>query len=115
MDYGKSKRGITVCAAEAFIGSGRSNLEGSVLRLWFSFALAGLMVAFSLPFFAIRRFLAGPGSTVASFLPRFSRRRTAGSFEHQMLWASDEFGFEHALQAYEDLIEAHVSTPRMQK
>ena len=79
-----------------------------MLRCWFSLARAGLLVAFSLPFFAIRRFLAGPGSRVASFLPSFSRRRQAGGFEHQRLWASDEFGFEHALRAYEELIDAHV-------
>jgi len=87
-------------------------LEGSVLRFWFSLALAGLLIAFSLPLVAVRRFRAGPGSTAASFLPSFIRRRRAGSFEHQRLWASDEFGFEHAIQAYEDLIDAHVSTPR---
>jgi hypothetical protein len=87
-------------------------LEGSVLRFWFGFALAGLLVAFSFPFFAIRRFLAGPGSTVASFLPSFSRRQQTGGFEHQRLWASDEFGFEHAIRAYEELIDAHVWRPR---
>ena len=83
-----------------------------MLRFWFCLALAGLLVAFSLPFFAIRRFLAGPGFALASFLPSFRWRWRASCFEYQKLWASDEFGFEHALQAYEELIDAHVSTPR---
>ena len=81
-----------------------------MFRLWFSFALAGLLVAFSLPFVAIRRLVAGPGLRVAWFPAIFLRRSQTARFEHQRLWASDEFGFEHAVQAYEKLIDAHVST-----
>ncbi len=83
-----------------------------MLRLWFSLALAGLLLAFSLPLFVILRILAGQGSKVASFLTNFSMRRQRDGFEPQKLWASDEFGFEHAIEAYEELIDAHVSTPR---
>ena len=83
-----------------------------MFRLWFNFALAGLLIAFSLPFVVIRRFLAGPGLRVASLFAIFSRRSQTARFEHQRLWASDEFGFEHAVQAYEKLIDAHVSTAR---
>jgi hypothetical protein len=81
-----------------------------VLRC-FSLAFAGLLVVFSLLRFATRRLLAGVGSRVAA-KPSFGRRRQGGEFEPKKLWASDEFGFDHALQAYEDLIDAHVSTPR---
>ena len=83
-----------------------------MFRLWFSFALAGLLVAFSLPFVAIRRFLAGPGLGAALFFAISSRRSQTARFEHQRLWASDEFGFEHAVQAYEKLIDAQVSTQK---
>ena len=86
-----------------------------MLRCWFSLALAGLLVAFALPLFAIRRCLAGFGTTVASFLPGFRRRRRSANFEHQRLWASDEFGFEHAIEAYEELIDAHVAHVRRRK
>ena len=85
-----------------------------MFRLWFNFALAGLLIAFSLPFVVIRRFLAGPGLRVASLFAIFSRRSQTARSEHQRLWASDEFGFEHAIQAYEKLIDAHVCTPENQ-
>ncbi len=83
-----------------------------MLRFWFSLTLAGLLFAFALPLFAFRHFLAGLGSVDASVLPHLRRRRRAADFNQQMLWALDEFGFEHALQAYEELIDAHVSSPR---
>jgi len=86
-----------------------------VLRFWFSFALAGLLVAFTLPLFAIRRFLAGFGSADASVLPHFGRHRRAGHFENSKLWASNEFGFEHAIEAYEELIDVHVAHVRRPK
>ena len=81
-----------------------------MLRFWFGLALTGLLVAFSLPLIAICRIFAGPDSMAASFPPGFRRRRRVDGFDDQKLWASDEFGFEHALQAYEELIDAHVST-----
>jgi hypothetical protein len=34
------------------------------------------------------------------------------NFEQQRLWASDEFGFEHAIEAYEEVIDAHVWRPK---
>ncbi len=80
-----------------------------MLRFWFSLAFAGLLVAFVLPLFAIRRCLAGFGTSSASFLPGFRWRRRAGGFDHQRLWASDEFGFEHAIEAYEELIDVHAA------
>jgi hypothetical protein len=100
-----------VSAAEACFArdAATGSLEGSVLRFWFSLTLAGLLVAFALPLFAIRRCLADFGTTVASFLPGFRWRRRSANFEQQRLWPSDEFGFEHAIQAYEELIDVHVA------
>ncbi len=83
-----------------------------MLRFCLGLALAGLLFAFTLPLFALRRLLAGFGSTGATVLPRLQKRRRAADFEQQKLWALDEFGFEHALQAYEELIDAHVRRPR---
>jgi len=83
-----------------------------VLRFWFSLTLAGLLFAIAFPLIVFRPFLAGFGSADASVLPHLRRRQRAADFDQQRLWALDEFGFEHALQAYEELIDAHVSTPR---
>ena len=63
-----------------------------MFRCWFSLAFARSLVAFALP-----------------LLPNFRGRRRAGGFDHQRLWASNEFGFAHAIEAYEELIDAHVS------
>ena len=83
-----------------------------MLRCWFNLALAGLLVTFALPLFAVLRLIAGSGSAVASVLPHFRRSWMVANFEQQRLWASNEFGFEHAIEAYEEVIDAHVWRPK---
>ena len=79
-----------------------------MLRSCLSFVRAGLLIALSLALLAILRIFAGAGSRLASLLPNLGMRGRRNVFEPQKLWASDEFGFDHAIEAYEELIDAHV-------
>lgn len=73
------------------------------LRLSFSLVL----ILLSLPFLAVSFLVAALCAAVAAAFPHF-RRRQAGATGLTRLRPVDEFGFEGALAAYEDLIGAHA-------
>jgi len=74
------------------------------LRLSFSM----LLILLSLPFLAVSFLLAAVCAAVAAVFPRFHRPRQANALDLSKLRPVDEFGFEHALDAYEELIGAHA-------
>lgn len=86
-----------------------------MLRCWFSLAFVRSLAAFALPLLGISRLPAESGPAAESVLPNFRGRGRAGGFDHQRLWASNEFGFAHAIEAYEELIDAHVAHARRPK
>jgi hypothetical protein len=87
-------------------GAATAPLEGFVFRPWFGFAHTRILSVLSLPLLAIALLIAAICSVVFAVYSPFRRRRGIG--EHQRPWASDEFGFEHAIEAYEELIDAHM-------
>lgn len=79
-----------------------------MLRPWFGLALTGILCALSLPFFAISLLMATIwAALVAVFAPFRSRKRSIDS-DIRNAWAANEFGFERAIEAYEELIDAHA-------
>ncbi len=79
-----------------------------MFRPWFGFALTGLLCALSLPLIAFSMLIAGAFSaTVALGTPYRDERRTRKS-EIEKKWRSNEFAFERAIEAYEELIDAHA-------
>ncbi len=83
-------------------------LEGIVFRPWFSLALAGMLYVFLLPFFAISLVIAAIGSTAVAVVPPFRRHRRSIDSDVRKAWTANEFGFERAIEAYEELIDAHA-------
>lgn len=77
----------------------------------FRLAVAGLLVACSLPLLAVSLLIAGVGTACFALLTRFGVREDAASADLRRLWAADEFRFENAIQSYEDLIDAFAQRP----
>jgi hypothetical protein len=75
-----------------------------MLDLLLRAALAALLVAFLFPLFTISRLNAGFAFTEAA-VPTRRRRRTAGDLDPRAKWSADEFAFERAIEAYEELID----------
>jgi hypothetical protein len=72
------------------------------------FALTGLLCALSLPLIAVSMMIAGAcTATVALGTPLRERQRIRKS-EIEKKWHSNEFAFERAIEAYEELIDAHA-------
>ncbi|HEY1804709.1 MAG TPA: hypothetical protein VGG45_09530 [Terracidiphilus sp.] len=79
-----------------------------MFRPWFGFALTGILCALSLPFIAISMLIAGAcTATVALGSPIRERERNHDA-ELEKKWRSNEFAFERAIEAYEELIDAHA-------
>jgi hypothetical protein len=79
-----------------------------LFRPWFGFALTGILCALSLPLIALSMLIAGVfTATVAIGSPLRARQRIRDSTIEKK-WRSDEFAFERAIEAYEELIDAHV-------
>ena len=87
-------------------GTATAPLEGFVFRPWFGLAHTKTLSVLSLPLLAIALLIAAVCFVAFAVYSPFRRRRAAG--ERQRLWASDEFGFEHAIEAYEEVIDAHI-------
>ena len=82
--------------------------RNAVFRPWFGFALTGILCALSLPFIAVSMLIAGAcTATVALGSPLRERQRIRES-EIEKKWQSNEFAFERAIEAYEELIDAHA-------
>lgn len=79
-----------------------------MFRPWLGFALTGLLCALSLPLIAVSMMIAGAcTATVALGTPLRERQRIRKS-EIEKKWHSNEFAFERAIEAYEELIDAHA-------
>jgi len=80
-------------------------LEGSVLRRWLTRSRAGFLAACSLPFFAVSLFFAGLGYGRSVVSRRFWRRRLGGGEGARLKWSANQFDFERAIEAYEEVID----------
>ena len=74
----------------------------------FRLSLSIFLILLSLPFLAVSYLLAALCTAVATLFPRFHRTRHAIAVDLSELRPVDEFGFENALEAYEELICAHA-------
>jgi len=79
-----------------------------VFRPWFGLALTGILCALSLPFFAISLVIAGICTAPMAIWAPFRRRKRARNSDIRKTWRSNEFAFERAIEAYEELIDAHA-------
>ena len=77
-------------------------------RGWIHLALAGLLVACSLPILAISFVIAALGAGLAAMIPRKRKRKRARAIDVQKTWAADEFAFDRAIESYEALIDAQA-------
>jgi hypothetical protein len=79
-----------------------------LFRPWFGFALTGILCALALPLIAFSMISAGVCSAVyALWSPVQGRQRPIDS-DIRKRWQSNEFAFERAIDAYEELIDAHA-------
>ena len=76
------------------------------------FALSFLVVAFSLPLLAVSLLIAALCTAVIAILPGLLKRNPEDVIALQKLRTVDEFNFEEAMNAYEELIGAHVRRQR---
>jgi hypothetical protein len=94
----------------AGFGPGRGSSaarRNALFRPWFGFALTGILCALALPLIAISMASAGVWSAVyALWSPAEWRPRPIDS-EIRKRWQTNEFAFERAIDAYEELIDAH--------
>lgn len=88
------------------------SLEGSVFRDCLRFAISFLLVAFSLPLLAVSFLIAALCTAVAAILPGPLKRNDQDVIALQKLRTVDQFNFEEAMNAYEELIGAHVRRQR---
>ena len=72
------------------------------------FALAFLLVAFSLPLLAVSFLIAALCTAAVAIGPGLLKRNDGDVIAMQKLRAVDQFNFEEAMSAYEELIGAHV-------
>jgi hypothetical protein len=79
----------------------------SRFRPGFRFALEAIDFACSLPLLAISFAIAGLGTAAAAVAALFRRQRPAAGMSTPAAWSSDQFAFGRAVDAYEDLIDAH--------
>jgi len=70
--------------------------------------LSILLILLALPFLAVSFLLAALCTAAAGVFPRFHTPRQARAIDLSRLQPVDEFGFENAMVAYEELIDAHA-------
>jgi hypothetical protein len=76
------------------------------------FALSFLLLAFSLPLLAVSFLIAALCTAVVAILPGLLKRNDQDVIALQKLRVVDQFNFEEAMSAYEELIGAHVRRQR---
>jgi hypothetical protein len=81
--------------------------EGIVLRTWFALAFTGALCVLSLPFFAISLLIAAICSAAVAFISPDRGCRQSIDSGIRETWAANEFQFDRAIEAYEELIDAH--------
>jgi hypothetical protein len=110
LDSGHTRREVAQLVSDAGFGSAAEPelLEGSVLRPWFGLVLTGILCALSLPFFAISLLIATIYAAGVAVISPFRSRKRSNDSDFRNAWAANEFGFERAIEAYEELIDAHA-------
>jgi hypothetical protein len=76
------------------------------------FALPFLLVALSLPLLAVSFLIAALCTAVVAVVPGLLKRNDQHVITLQKLRVVDQFNFEEAMNAYEELIGAHVRRQR---
>lgn len=89
--------------------------EGFVLRPWFGLALTGVLCVLSLPLIAISLLIAAICTAAFALYSPIRRRRRSIDSGMRDAWAANEFGFERAIEAYEELIDAHVGAHALRR
>ena len=79
-----------------------------MFRPWFGFALTGILCALALPLIAFSMASAGVWSAAYALFSPVQKRRRPIDPEIRKSWQSNEFAFERAIDAYEELIDAHT-------
>jgi hypothetical protein len=79
-----------------------------VFRPWLGLALTGILCAISLPFFAMSLLIAAVCAAPAALGLSFRRRKRSRDSGMLKTWEANEFAFERAIEAYEELIDAHA-------
>lgn len=79
-----------------------------MFRPWLGFALTGILCALSLPLFALSIIVAAGCASPMGIWAPFRKRKRARNSKIRKAWRSDEFAFERAIEAYEELIDAHA-------
>jgi hypothetical protein len=95
----------------AGFGPGRGSSvarRNALFRPWFGFALTGILCALALPLIAVSMASAGVWSAVYALCYPVQRRQRPIDSEIRKRWQSNEFAFERAIDAYEELIDAHA-------
>jgi hypothetical protein len=110
LDSGHTRREAAQLVSDAGFGSAAEPelLEGSVLRPWFGLVLTGILCALSLPFFAISLLIATIYAAGVAVISPFRSGKRSDDSDFRNAWAANEFGFERAIEAYEELIDAHA-------
>jgi hypothetical protein len=80
-----------------------------MIRRWFAVALKGLLTVSTFAFITISLLVAGVNMAATTLFPCFGFRNLYGLRNAP---AADEFGFERAMGAYEELIGAHAGRKR---
>jgi hypothetical protein len=83
-----------------------------MFRNCFRFTLSFLLFAFSLPLLAISFLIAALCTGVVAILPGLLQRNDQDGLALNKLRVVDQFNFEEAMNAYEELIGAHVRRQR---
>lgn len=79
-----------------------------MFRPWFGFALTGILCALSLPFVAVSMWVAGDRTATDGLGSKVHARQRNRDAALEKKWRSNEFAFERAIEAYEELIDAHA-------
>jgi hypothetical protein len=80
-----------------------------VLKRSVDTAFAGFLLIVSLPLLALSAFLVKLNSVRPAIFRWFWPGRSSRHIDRSNLQAAPEFGFEHAIEAYEELIDATLT------
>jgi hypothetical protein len=83
-------------------------LEGTLVREFMRHSLSILLILLSLPFLAFSFLAAALCATAVAAFPHFNRQPQSSAMDLGKSRPVDQFGFENALTAYEDLIGTHA-------
>ena len=79
-----------------------------MIRPWLGLLLTCVLCGLSLPFIAISMLIAAVCTVPIATVSHIRRRKRDLDAEIRRRWQSNEFAFERAIEAYEELIDAHA-------